>query len=144
MRLIKAVQCAPNQDAALALIQNDVAPELQELLDPKDAEMLNQVVLKHIGNVRTEKRKTLRSGDLYGALACFFLVFVSCLPAAIPFVIFSQPHLALRVSNLLLIILLFLVGQKWARYVGSNRLVAGLAMVGIGLSLVGLAILLGG
>ena len=82
--------------------------------------------------------------DLYGALACFLLVFVSCLPAAIPFFIFSQPHFALRVSNFLLIALLFLVGQKWAQYAGTNRLFTGSAMVTIGLVLVGVAILLGG
>ena len=82
--------------------------------------------------------------DFYGAIACFLLVFVACFPAALPFFIFSQPYFALRVSNLLLIALLFLVGQKWARYAGVNRLLAGSIMVAIGLTLVGVAILLGG
>jgi VIT1/CCC1 family predicted Fe2+/Mn2+ transporter len=82
--------------------------------------------------------------DLYGALACFLLVFVSCLPAAIPFFIFSQPHFALRVSNLLLLVLLFWVGQKWAQYAGTDRRIAGITMVISGLVLVGIAILLGG
>ena len=45
----------------------------------------------------------LPKDDLYGAIACFWLVFVSCLPAALPFLIFSQPHFALRVSNFLLL-----------------------------------------
>jgi len=44
----------------------------------------------------------------------------------------------------LLIALLFFVGQKWAQYAGTNRLVAGFAMVALGLVLVGIAILLGG
>jgi VIT1/CCC1 family predicted Fe2+/Mn2+ transporter len=99
--------------------------------------------LKHIRRAPVAK-KTLRKQDFYGALACFWLVFVSCLPAAIPFFIFSQSRFALRVSNLLLIALLFLVGQKWAEYAGANRLVAGSAIVAIGLLLVGTAILLGG
>ena len=86
----------------------------------------------------------LTKEDLYGALACFLLVFISCLPAAVPFLIFSKPAFALRVSNFLLIGMLFLVGQKWAQYAHTNRLVAGLAMVTIGLALVGVAILLGG
>jgi len=86
----------------------------------------------------------LTKEDLYGALACFWLVFISCLPAAAPFLIFSKPHVALRVSNFLLIAMLFFVGQKWAQYAHTNRLVAGMAMVAVGLSLVGVAILLGG
>jgi len=81
---------------------------------------------------------------LYGALACFWLVFVSCLPAALPFLIFGYPTRALRVSNLLLIAMLFFVGHQWAQYAHTNRLVAGLAMVAIGLALVGVAVLLGG
>ena len=47
-------------------------------------------------------------------------------------------------SNFLLLALLFLVGQKWAAHTGTNRWVAGLVMLTIGLALVGLAILLGG
>ena len=104
---------------------------------------MSRSVLKHIARAQVAKN-TLTKDDLYGALACFWLVFVSCLPAAIPFLIFSQPHFALRVSNFLLIALLFLVGQKWAQYAGTNRLVTGSAMVAIGLVLVGVAILLGG
>jgi hypothetical protein len=86
----------------------------------------------------------LTKEDLYGALASFWLVFVSCLPAALPFLVFSQPVFALRVSNFLLIAALFYVGQKWADYAGRNRLVIGSAMVVVGLALVGVAILLGG
>jgi hypothetical protein len=97
------------------------------------AETLSRAILKHIARVSVTKR-TLTKDDLYGAGACFWLVFLSCLPAATPFLIFSRPHFALRVSNFLLIALLFLVGQKWARYAGVNRLAAGSALVAIGLA----------
>ena len=40
--------------------------------------------------------------------------------------------------------MLFVAGRKWAAYANTNRLIAGLAMVTIGLVLVGVAILLGG
>ena len=40
--------------------------------------------------------------------------------------------------------MLFMVGQKWAKYANTNPLIAGLALVIIGLALVGVAILLGG
>jgi VIT1/CCC1 family predicted Fe2+/Mn2+ transporter len=143
VRLVKAVRRSPDGKAALALIQDEIEPELQELLAPENAEALSRSVLKHIAQVQVAGN-TLTKDDFYGALACFWLVFVSCLPAAIPFLIFSQPHFALRVSNFLLIALLFLVGQKWAQYAGTNRLVTGSAMVVIGLVLVGIAILLGG
>lgn len=143
MRLVRAVQSAADERAALVLVQNEIEPELQELLDPEQATAFSRSILNHIATAQIAK-KTLTRDDLYGALACFWLVFVSCLPAAVPFFVFSQPRLALRASNLLLLAMLFLVGQKWAQYVGTNRLAAGSAMLAIGLVLVGIAILLGG
>jgi len=143
VRLVRAVQSASDEQSALGLIQQEIEPELQELLDSQQADALSRSVLKHIAQAKIAT-KALTKDDLYGALACFWLVFVSCLPAAVPFFIFSQPRFALRVSNFLLLVMLFLVGQKWAQYAGTNRFAAGSAMVTIGLILVGVAILLGG
>ena len=145
VRLIEAVQRALDARTALDIIQNEVEPELQSLLGPEEREAFSRSILNHMAKARiTNASARVAQDDLYGALACFWLVFVSCLPAAIPFLIFSQPHFALRVSNFLLIVLLFLVRQKWAQYAGTNRLFTGSAMVTIGLVLVGVAILLGG
>jgi hypothetical protein len=143
LRLVEAVKRAPDQEAALALIKSEVEPDLQAMFDDEDADAFSLSALKYITRARAS-RVTLTREDFYGAIACFLLVFVACFPATLPFFIFSQPHFALRVSNFLLIALLFLVGQKWARYAGVNRFLAGSVMVAIGLTLVGVAILLGG
>jgi hypothetical protein len=143
MRLVEAVQRAPDTASALKLVRNDIEPDLQELLDPENAEAMSRSVLKHVQQAKVT-RTTVTKDDFYGAVACFFLVFVSCVPAALPFLFLSRPHFALRVSNFLLIALLFLVGRKWARYVGTNEWLTGSVMVALGLALVGVAILLGG
>jgi len=142
-RLVEAVGRAPDDASALDLVREEVEPELQELLDPMDAEAMSRAVLHHLRQARPARAK-LTKNDFYGALACFWLVFLFCLPAALPFFFFSKPHFALRVSNFLLIAMLFVVGQKWAQYAGINRLAAGSAMVTLGLVLVGIAIPLGG
>ena len=143
IRLVKAVQRASDAKAALLLVKDRVEPELQELIGPEKAEAFSKSVLPHIVGAQITER-ILTKEDFYGALASFWLVFVSCLPAAIPFFIFSEPQVALRVSNFLLIAGLFYVGQKWADYAGKSRVAVGLAMVAVGLILVGVAILLGG
>jgi Uncharacterized membrane protein len=107
------------------------------MLEPDRADAFRRSILQHIPRAPLA-RSAIAKEDVYGALACFWLVFISCLPASLPFFFFSDPHLALRISNFLLIALLFLVGQKWAQYAGTNRLAAGAAMVAIGLVLVGL------
>ena len=143
IRLVRAVQGAPDSQTALTLIQNEIAPEFEGLLQFDDTQALSRSILRNISDARI-KSATLTKEDWYGALACFWLVFLSCLPAAVPFLIFSEARFALRVSNFLLVALLFVVGWKWAQYAGTNEWVAGLGMVGIGLALVGTAILLGG
>lgn len=90
------------------------------------------------------RQSLIRRQDVLGALACFWLVFLSCVPAATPFLIVSDPVVALRISNVILIGMLFFVGQKWAVHAGLNRLAAGAAMVAMGLAMVGIAVLLGG
>lgn len=142
-RLIRAVQKAPDRAAALQTIRQLVEPTLQYLTTPKLQEQFYETIFEEVAHARPLNTKVARE-DVYGAVACFLLVVVSCLPAAAPFLIFSNPRLALRVSNLLLILMLFWVGQKWAHYIRANRLLAGLAMVTVGLALVGVAVLLGG
>jgi len=56
----------------------------------------------------------------------------------------DDPHVALRVSNGVLIGMLFGLGWTWAGYAGVSRLKAGLAVMAIGVALVALAIALGG
>ena len=143
-RFLREIQSAPDSQTALNLIRDEVEPEFQSLTTLEDRETFYHSILKHVTRAEISRTVMLTKEDLYGALACFWLVFISCLPAAVPFLIFSKPTFALRVSNFLLIGMLFLVGQKWAQYAHTNRLVAGLAMVTIGLALVGVAILLGG
>ena len=142
-QLIEAIQRAPDARTALEIIRSDIEPRFETLTLPQDREALCASILKYLAQGEAPKTSVTKD-DLYGALACFWLVFLSCLPVAVPFLIFSEPTQALRISNALLIAMLFVVGQKWAQYVHTNRLVAGLVMVAIGLALVGVAILLGG
>ena len=142
-RLIRAIQGATDQRAALDIIRSEIEPRFEMLTGPEDREALCRSILNYLAH-GTAPKATVIKDDLYGALVCFWLVFLSCLPAAVPFLIFSEPVRALRVSNFLLIAMLFFAGHKWAQYANTNRMVAGLVMVAIGLALVGVAILLGG
>jgi hypothetical protein len=142
-RLIEAIQQARDADTALQIVRDEIEPRFEALTGPAEREVLCRSIVGYLGHAEPVKT-SVTGDDLYGALACFWLVFVSCLPAAIPFLLFTEPMRALRVSNFLLIAMLFLVGQKWAQYVHTNRVVAGLVMVAIGLALVGVAVLLGG
>ena len=140
---IHRVKEASEPEAALAIVRARVESEFEALSAPEEREALCRAIFKHIAHSQPPNVRVTKE-DLYGALACFWLVFLSCLPAAVPFLVLDNPRWALRVSNGLLVVMLFLVGHRWAKYANAHRLGAGTAMVAIGLALVGVAVLLGG
>jgi VIT1/CCC1 family predicted Fe2+/Mn2+ transporter len=142
--IIQAIQRAPDAGTALAIVRDEIEPRFETLAGPEQREALCRSIVGYLAQSQAPPRTAVTKEDLYGALSCFLLVFVSCLPAAVPFFVFSEPTLALHVSNGILIAMLFIVGHQWAQYVHTNRVLAGLVMVAIGLALVGVAILLGG
>ena len=78
------------------------------------------------------------------ALASFVLVFFSSVPAALPFLWIDEPWFALRISNAILIALLFGVGYRWARHTSLPPFRFGFSLMVGGLLMVLLAIALGG
>jgi VIT1/CCC1 family predicted Fe2+/Mn2+ transporter len=89
-------------------------------------------------------KASLTRADWVGALAVFLLVFLSTFPVVIPFLVFSRVHLALRLSNLVAIVMLFCLGYWLGQHSGHRPLATGSVMVLLGLVLVVIAIALGG
>ncbi len=81
--------------------------------------------------------------DRLAACGVFLLVFSCVFPVVLPFLLFDEIALALRVSNVVAIILLFLTGFTFGRQVGSPWR-TGILMVLIGIALVAVAMALGG
>jgi VIT1/CCC1 family predicted Fe2+/Mn2+ transporter len=75
---------------------------------------------------------------------CFWLVFFASFPAAVPFLFLDDPWIALRVSNGVLLALMFYAGFSWAKYTLATPWLTGICFVLGGLGLVAVAIALGG
>jgi hypothetical protein len=71
-------------------------------------------------------------------------VLLSSVPAATPFLLIDDARLALRISNALLLALLFLTGYWWSRYTLGKPWLVGSAFLAAGSVLVIAAIALGG
>jgi len=91
-----------------------------------------------------EGRPRLRREHWVGALAVFLLVFLSTLPVVLPFVFSADAIWAMRLSNTIAIVLLFVTGYAFGRRVRYSPWLSGLLMVVVGSALVGLTIALGG
>jgi hypothetical protein len=83
--------------------------------------------------------------DLRGASGIFVLVFLSTFPVALPFLLIGNVSTALRTSNAIAVILLFVVGTGLGGYMGWRLPWAvGLGVALFGATLVAIAIALGG
>jgi len=142
-RLLRTVQEAEHAGVAAEY----VADELDDLLAPVTTEgertALYQRIAERIRGSAIPPNAITRV-DLAGAFASFWLVFLASLPAAIPFLLIDDPFRALRVSNALLLAMLFGVGWLWSRYTVAHPFWTGVVFLLGGLALVVVAIALGG
>ncbi len=137
---LSAIRAAPDPGRAHALIADALPESVASALRPEDLEILR---LRIKGNEEARRARITKS-DWLGAMAVFLWVVVSVLPVIVPFVVTSDARLALRASNGIAIVMLFLLGWAFGGYAGRPPWRVGLWMVLAGGILVGLTIALGG
>ena len=86
----------------------------------------------------------LTRDDWQGAFGVMLLVVLSTFPPTVPFIFLGNLRLALRISNGVAIVLLFLLGHAYGRYAGQRPWRWAVSMVVLGSAMVGLTIALGG
>lgn len=136
-----AVRKATDQNEAHRLIADALPPVVASVLKPDELEALHQR-LKQLAE--PPKQARLRKDDWLGAVGVFFLVFLSTFPVVIPFIFMRHAGPALRVSNAIAIVMLFLTGYAFGRLTGGHSWLFGISMVILGSILVGLTMALGG
>lgn len=143
-RIARAIRASSDESAAAAVVASELDATLEDVTSPEERRRLYRDIV-HVVR-RTEPRKVgITRDDLWGALASFWLVVLSTIPAAIPFLVFrDQPRFALRVSNALLVVLIFFVGFRWARFTGGSGWKTGGALAAMAVVLVAVAVALGG
>lgn len=139
-RTVAALRAAGPTEDARKVVAAALPDFIASVLGPEDLERLRTRIA---GLPEQAHLSRLDQADYQAALAIFLLVFVGTLPVVLPFVFLGEPEVALRVSNLVAIGLLFLAGWSLGRVWGRPWRV-GLSMIVIGVALVLVALALGG
>lgn len=123
------------------VIAGALPPMVAATLDAADYESMRQKLLQL---PEPPTRPWLAKEDLLGALAVFLWVFVVTFPVTIPFMFMDNLWQAMRASNAIAIVLLFLTGYKFGSISAYRPWLTGIAMVILGTIVVSFTIALGG
>jgi hypothetical protein len=138
MRAVRNARAAAEAHCAIA----DALPELvAQVLQRPELEII-RLRLDQLPEPPT--RPHLQKEDWLGALAAFLWVIISTFPVIIPFLFISNTMSALRVSNGIAGLMMFITGYAFGRCAGYRPWLLGGSMVLLGGVLVGITIALGG
>jgi VIT1/CCC1 family predicted Fe2+/Mn2+ transporter len=138
---LRLVRGAASPEVARDVIASTLPPLVASQMEPQELETL-RVRISRLPE--PPPRARLGRSDWAGAAAVFLLVFFSTFPVVLPFIFVADAGRAIRISNGVALVMMFLGGWELGRYGGTHPWRVGLAMAGIGVVLVAITIALGG
>jgi len=139
--IMRAIATSPNAEAGQRIVAQALPESLARIMPVTVLDGIRAVMAS---NTSSFSRPHISRDDLAGALGVFLLVLMSTLPVTLPFVLFQDVAVALRASNAVALVLLFMCGFGLGHYAGFGAWRSGFAMLAIGMVLVAVIIALGG
>ena len=109
-----AVRKATDPTEAQRLIADALPSAIASVLKPAELEAISQRLKQLPGAARASARWTRTIGSAAGGV--FLLVFLCTFPVVIPFIFMSNAGPALRVSNAIAIVMLFVTGYAFGQH----------------------------
>lgn len=141
IRLWRGLRQAAAPADAQRVIADALPPMVAASLSPAEYESLRQKLMKLPD---PPARRRLGKDEWSGALAVALWVIVTTFPVALPFIFMTDVPRAMRWSNGIAVVLLFVAGYAFGRVAEYRPWLTGLGMVFLGAALVALTIKLGG
>ena len=136
-----AVRKATDPLRAQRLIADALPAVVASILEPAELETMRRRLVQLPG---PPERAHLSKDEWLGSIGVFLIVFVSTFPVVLPFIFMRSVGPALRVSNAIAIVMLFLTGYAFGRMTGHHPWLVGIGMVVVGSILVTMTMALGG
>ncbi|MCC6167205.1 MAG: hypothetical protein IT329_08270 [Caldilineaceae bacterium] len=143
-RFLRKIQAAGTEQGGVEVIAEEVDYLLEPITSSGERQMLYRSVLPHLREGRPRKIG-VKLEDFAGALGCVVVAVIAVLPSLVPFLLLrGNYYLAIRLSNVVSFIMLFVAGYFWGAYTGSSPVKTGLLLVMAGVLMMLVAIPLGG
>jgi VIT1/CCC1 family predicted Fe2+/Mn2+ transporter len=141
LTLLTRLYGAADAAAGQALIAEALPPRFASVVGPDELESLRCSMVNHSAMPLPPR---LGLDDFKGAVGVFLLVVLATFPLVVPFLLLEETALAVRVSNLVGLAVLFIAGWILAKYAGATPWQGGVAMAVTGAVLITAIIALGG
>jgi VIT1/CCC1 family predicted Fe2+/Mn2+ transporter len=138
---VLTIRTARTREHAHAVIRENVPQPVAEELHP---DLLDRIRKRVAEMPLAVHKPRLGSEDFRGALAVFLIVVASTVPVIVPFVFLQDLTAAMRISNLIAVAMLAVIGFAYGRASGLSPWWTSTSMVLIGGVLVAITIALGG
>jgi len=138
---LEKIVSSKNSDSARKVLRDDMNPLISELMEDTEVDKL---VEKTKGLPKPKKKTTLVPKDFLIAVQIFLLIFIGTFPVTAPFFFINEVSIAMRVSNVVALLSLFVGGFFVARYSGLKSVTTALSYTAIGVFLILITIALGG
>lgn len=139
--MVSRLRASSDPATGQAVVADVLPPPVASALGSDGLDMLRQR-LAMVPVV--QKRVPLHWDDFVGAAGTFLLVVAATFPVVIPFMFLDQAVPAVRLSNWIALVMLFISGCVLARYSGGRPWRSGFALAATGAALLAAIIALGG
>jgi hypothetical protein len=141
IKTLRVAREAKNAEDAYRVIADSLPPLLASATTSAEFEAIRRKLQQ---SPDPPRRPHLTKDEWLGGLGVFLVVVASTLPVVLPFLFVHDPTRALRISNGIAVLLLFLTGYVYGYRTGHRPLRSGLIITVIGAAMVGMTIMLGG
>jgi len=139
--VLKKLKSTTDKNEARKLLSDELPPVISAILKPEEVDQLQERLVK-LEDI--PKSAIMNLSDLRTAFMILLLVFTCTFPVALPFIFINNTALALRLSNAIALLILFIGGFSVGKYAGFKPALSGIGILFLGIILVGLTIALGG
>lgn len=142
-RLLRYVQTSDSEEEAATAISYELDFILEPITTEEQRRAIYHDMLGHLGEAEPQAGGLQRE-DVVGAVAAALLSIVVVLPSLLPLLLLpDNTALAIRVSNVVSLLVIFAAGYSWGIHTDTNPWKTGLLLSSVCLAIVLVAILLG-
>jgi VIT1/CCC1 family predicted Fe2+/Mn2+ transporter len=139
-RYNKMISRIKSSDKKLAteLIKNELGDTIINRCDKETREQLIETVLNNFSSTPSAifKKPKISQNDIIAALICTFFVFLPCIVILPFFLLINNLTLAILVSNIISLGMLFAFGYKLGSCTDRNKIITGMIIMLIGLVII--------